>query len=163
RPDAVGRARDPPRTPRRAARRATAQLPHGRRFHRPHGRRLPEAALRLARQRLWVDLLRHCRAARRPRRDRAAHEPRRAAQGMAGTLLRRAPSHRRGLRPLLALRRRRVAVRVPGIHPLPAHPMMKAHVREGGLAFWYAVLGGIAAWTVHLFRLTSIDRLAGTL
>jgi len=37
--------------------------------------------------------------------------------------------------------------------------MMRAHVREGGLAFWYAVLGGIAAWTVHLLTLSSIDRL----
>ena len=36
---------------------------------------------------------------------------------------------------------------------------VKTRMREGGVAFWYAVLGGIAAWTVHLFTLSSIDRL----
>jgi hypothetical protein len=37
--------------------------------------------------------------------------------------------------------------------------MTAVRTREGGLAFWYAVLGGIAAWTVHLLTLSSIDRL----
>src|SRR5205085_8221646 len=84
----------------------------------------------------------------------------------------RPPRQRRGLLPLLALRRRRVAVRVPVPLPVPApvtaHRLSSAEAARrshsilsairSAITVWYAVLGGIGAWTIHLMVLVSLVR-----
>ena len=72
---------------------------------------------------------------------------------------------RRGVRPLLALRRRgvdlrlRVAVLVGGLAMTVAEVerIERAPALRRGIEVWYAAFGGIAAWTVHLLFVVSAE------
>ena len=113
----------------------------------------------LAHERLQLDLLHDHRIARHPRVRRADDERRRADQGVAGQGRRRSTTSRRGVRPLLALRRRRVDLRLLVVVRLGAYrgdePPTRAFPDRGPLV-WFAFSAGIAAWMVHLTLFASI-------
>src|SRR5207248_2983816 len=84
------------------------------------------------------------------------HERGRADQGAHGQVLGRAAHDRAGVRPLLALRRRRLGVRVRHLHPVAPHPMNGTITLKGrGLRAAFTLGGSTAAWMAHLFFASS--------
>src|SRR2546423_3397314 len=120
----------------------------------------------MARQRVRVDLLRHNRAARLARTPRIAHKPRRAGEGLRAPARAAERRHHRGVLALLALRRRRLDLRVQLPLPGGAFRMnVQANTTRGPtrrqiVLGWTATALPIGAWMVHLTGEAALVRLA---
>src|SRR5207302_1509929 len=105
-------------------------------------------------------LLRDHRTARAARAHRIVDESRGASQGCRRTNHRRTARDAADLQLVLALRRRRVDLRVLVALSLAAH-RVSTHAtatEPHGFHVWFAVCGGIGAWIVHLTALSALAR-----